>query len=182
MVDRVLHPAMRWRQYVVSFPPELARALCFRGKLASAVTGIVRRALTEWQLSRAQAGGSQARPGGLIFIQRHTDSLDPWFHLHILSPDGVFRDVEGSLDISLEHQPPPTPQEVSCLLETISRRVIRYLARSPDDPLLLRCSQQRATPLRGHANPPSTGAKRPTDLLAEHQRFTLPAATSVAPP
>ena len=185
MVDRVLHPAMRWRQYVVSFPPELARALCFRGKLASAVTGIVRRALTEWQRSRAQSGGSQARPGGLIFIQRHTDSLDPWFHLHILSPDGLFRDIEGSLDISLEHQPPPTPQEVSCLLETISRRVIRYLARSPqvppDDPLLVRCSQQRATPLRGHANPPSTGAKRPTDLLAEHQGFTLHAATSVAP-
>lgn len=186
LADRVLRPDLRWRQYVLSFPPELARALCFRSELASRITGIVRRALVEWQLARAPNAEMVARSGGVIFLQRCTDTLDPWFHPHILLPDAVFRDVADSLEMSVEHQPPPGQADIQGLVDTISRRVLDYLRRfsdfPPDHPVLARCASQPYRQLRGDATPPPTRRlRKPAPLLAAHNGFTLHANTSVAP-
>jgi len=190
LTDRVLpNHHVGWRQVVVTFPRELAIGLCFDADLASRITRLCVRAIAQLQRSRAlpDPGLGRARTAAVVWLQRFADGLGCWFHLHVLIPDGIFREQPGCLGVPFEPQPPPTPSELRALVGCIARRVTRLVSRrSPapaaeDESLLLRCSQQPAHPGRGHATPPPTRPRRPTTLCAEHRGFTVHAATSIPP-
>jgi hypothetical protein len=187
LVDRVLRNDIGWRQIVVTLPAPLAVGLGFHADLASRITRLCARAISEFQRQRAPADPMSGIPrsAAVVWPQRFADGLGPWWHLHFLVPDGVFRESPGTLQTPFECQPPPTPDEVRDLVRCIARRITRLLARhaatEPDHPLLLRCSQQPASPVRGNASPPPTRSRRPDPLCAEHDGFTVHAATSVPP-
>lgn len=185
LVDRVLLPKARWRQYVLTFPPELAVGLCFRSELAGAVTRLCMRVLSEFQRGRADSDAAGvAHSAGVVWIQRFSDGAGCWLHLHVLAPDGVFRELPYSLAAPFEPQPPPTPSEAAELVRRIATRVHRLLRRratvAPDDPLLERCARQPATPIRKPTPAPSR-TRRPNPLRTEHHGFTLHASTSAPP-
>lgn len=184
LVDRVLRPEIRWRQVVITFPRALAVGLCFRASLADAVVRLCMRILFEHQRARASRDVvGIARPGGIVWIQRFSDGGGAWFHLHVLLPDGIFRELPDSLSVPFEPQPPPTNQEVHQLAATIARRATRLVTRhtddGPDNPLLERCASQPAR-RRGSAKPPSASPRRP-HLLASVDGFSVHAATDVPP-
>ncbi len=185
LVDRVLYGEARWRQYVITFPAPLAVGLCFREALAKAVTRVCMRVLFEYQKARADphAQGTP-RPGAVVWVQRFSDGAGSWLHLHVLAPDGVFRQLPDSLDVPFEPQPPPNSQEVTDLVRTIATRVDGLLRRrapaAPDDPLLERCAAQTPVALR-HPAPAPARARAPNPLRAEDAEFTLHAATSTPP-
>lgn len=52
---------------------------------------------------------------------------------------------------------------------------------SADDPLLARCAERPATPVRVPCPTPASARRHPTPLLARYREFTPHAATSVAP-
>ncbi len=189
-VDRVLSPTVRWRQYVVTFPAPIAVGLCFRARLASAVTRVCMRVLFEHQIRRAVCrlpDGSDpgvAKPAAVVWIQRFSDGLGAWLHLHALLPDGVFRQLPDSPAVPFEAQPPPTSAEVERLVRTLAARVDGLLRRhaktAVDDPLLERCSRPPAVRVRVPTPVPSR-PRRPEPLRAEHAEYTVHAATSAAP-
>ncbi len=184
LVDRVLKPDLRWRQYVVTFPADLAVRLCFRAELAAAVTRVCMRVLFEYQRSRAPAAPGIPRPAAVVWVQRFSDGAGAWHHLHVLCPDGVFRQLPDSLDVPFQPQPPPTPAEVQTLVRRIARRVTTLVVRraniASDDPLLERCATQPRKAVRIPVPTPSR-AKRRSSLQAQHAGFSLHAATSIPP-
>jgi len=187
LVDRVLDTTIGWRQIVVTFPPTLAIGLCFHADLASRITRLCARAISQLQRARAPADPTLGIPrsAAVCWVQRFSDGLGAWHHLHFLVPDGVFRERPYSMATPFEPQPAPSPTEVRALAACIARRVLRLLSRranvTPDDPLLVRCAQQPARQVRGHATPPPARPRKPNPLCAEHAGFTVHAATSVAP-
>jgi len=185
LVDRVLRPDAGWRQWVITFPAELAVGLCFNAKLASAVTRLCARILSSFQSRRSNPDGAGCpRPAAIAFIQRFSDGLGPWFHIHFLLPDGVFRELPQALEVPFEHHPPPSAGDVAAVLADIARRVTALVRRratsGADHPLLVRCAHQRATPVRTPERPPAR-ARAPHPLCVEQDRFTVHAATAVAP-
>ena len=186
LTDRILVRGARWRQYVVTFPAPLAVGLCFRSALASAVTRLSIRVLFGHQRRRAPASEGRPHPAAVVWLQRFSDALGCWFHLHALLPDGVFRERPGSLDVEFESQPAPTHAEMECLVRTLSRRVLGLLRRRAaadpaDAPLLEQlASAPEATRHRDPTPPPSRVRPAPR-LCVRHDDFTLHAATSVAP-
>jgi len=187
LVDRVLYAGARWRQYVITFPAPLAVGLCFRAALAGAVTRVCMRVLFEFQKARAspkkRATGT-ARPGAVVWVQRFSDGAGAWLHLHVLAPDGLFRQLPDALEVPFESQPPPSPQEVRALVRTIATRVHGLLRRrapaAPDDPLLERCAAQQPVALR-QPTPPPARPRNKNPLQAQHAEFTLHASTSSPP-
>ena len=160
--------------------------LCFQAELAAAVTRLCARILSGFQSRRSNPDApGRPRPAAIAFIQRFSDGLGPWFHIHFLLPDGVFRQLPQSLDVPFEHHPPPTPREVESVLADIARRAGALVVRGggrlqADTPAVLRCVQQRATPIRKPARTP-VRPQRPHPLRAEQDRFSLHAATVIAP-
>ncbi len=102
--------------------------------------------------------------------------------MHVLAPDGVFRELPDSLEVPFEPQPPPEHTEVTQLIRRIARRVKALIARSSDlgvdDPLLEQCATQAGKPVRNPKPPPSR-ARRPSPLQARCEDFSLHCATSV---
>ena len=203
MVDRLLRKNVAYRQYVVTFPSPLAVGLCFREKLQNAVVRLCVRVLFEHQRARAEPTASSTptasnastaatdptaagrlHPGAIVWLQRFSDGAGCFFHLHILAPDGVYRDFPDRLGVRFEAQPPPTQAEVQRLCETIARRVsklvLRHASTQPDDPLLRRCAEQPAVSVRTKVAAPTSRPKRP-QLLGQKDGFTVHAATFVRP-
>ena len=184
LVDRILRRDVGWRQWVFTFPAPLAVGLCFRADLAAAVTRVCVRVLADLQRARAPAGAGLPLPTAIVFVQRFSDGLAPWLHLHVLAPDGVFRHDPRSCAVVFEPQPPPTPDEVAWSCRRIAARVTALLRRRTatrlDHPLLARCAEQPAHQVRAPAPPP--GRARPANpLRSEHDGFTVHAATAVPP-
>lgn len=186
LVDRVLRNDIGWRQVVVTFPPQLAVALCFRPRLAAKITRLCARAISEFQ--RERAGGAERgipRSAAVVWPQRFADALTSWWHLHFVVPDGVFREQKYALSCPFEPQPAPTPSELRALLDTIVRRTIALVTRharlAGDHPLLQRLAAQPHERLRGDAGPVPSRSKKPTRLCVEQDGFTLHAATAVPP-
>lgn len=195
LVDRVLNPGLRWRQYVITFPPPMAVALCFRGPLAAAVTRLCVRVLFEFFSTRADDGvdsrigtdgvvRGEPKPAAVVWPQRFADGLGAWHHIHLLTPDGVFRSCPDRLEAPFTQSPPPTASELQDLVCVLADRVdalIRRHARTgPDDALLELCAKQPASAMHS-STPPNGKLKRPHPLRVEHRGYTLHAATSVAP-
>ncbi len=76
LVDRVLRGELRWRQWVFTYPAELAIGLCFHAALASAVLRISMRVLFEWLRGRSRAPAAVRRhPAAVVQVQRHSDGM-----------------------------------------------------------------------------------------------------------
>jgi hypothetical protein len=140
MADRAAHLADRglphapFRQWVQTFPSELARHLAFDADLAAAVIRVFIRIIFDWQCARAAATatappGSAAHPGAMVWIQRFSDGAGIYFHLHALVPDGIFREREGSLAMDFVRLPPPTDGDIASLVRRFATRTAGLLTR-----------------------------------------------------
>jgi hypothetical protein len=186
LVDRVLRPELRWRQWVVTFPAPVAVGLCFRASLAAAVTRVCVAVLFAWQRARAAEGPPNRRhPAAVAFVQRFSDGAGAWWHLHILAPDGLFCQPPDTLAAPFLEQPPPQQSDVVRLARTIATRVQRLLARRgwsqllPSAQVVRRCAAVGARRIASPSPPPSRG-RRPT-LCADHQGFAVHAGVAIAP-
>ena len=194
LVDRV-PPPVKVRQWVLTFPGRLAVRLAFDASLAAAVTRIFALALSGWQISRAPFPSPSSPPrrnrhtGSIAFVQRSTDSLSCYFHLHVLAPEGIYLSSDRTLAVEFAPQPAPTPTEVADLLSRYVTRVSRLLRRRGvgeliDDEvpettqLLLRCAN--APGRRRTTSAPTPPRRTPNPLCISHAGFQLHASTTVA--
>ena len=90
MVDRILPSDVPYRQWVVTFPWDLARRLAFDAELTSAAIRLVIRVIFSWLRKQSPAPAHHSHPGAVVFVQRFSDGAGLYLHLHILAVDGVF--------------------------------------------------------------------------------------------
>ena len=188
LVDRVLRPELRWRQWVFTFPAELAVGLCFHADLAAAVLRVCMRVLFEWQRARSSVQTAvRLHPAAVVQVQRHSDGAGCWYHLHVLAADGVFYEPQGTLEVPFETQPPPGEADVAQLAERIAARVLGLLRRrgpqaeAPEQTLLRRCASAvfplgARRPLapgcaEGSLGDPGAITRRPHPPACEARRF-----------
>lgn len=125
--DRLL-PHVPWRQWTLTFPWDLRRAMAFDADLTSHVLWLVMDSIGHWQRTRAAArGASQPRSGSLVQVQRFGDAATLHVHLHALVPDGVF-DASTSPPRFVPVAP-PTQTELAGLLSTVDHRILTWLQR-----------------------------------------------------
>lgn len=207
LVDRAL-PHVPFRQWVLTFPAELATHLAFDADLAAAVIRVFVRVVFAWQRERAPQGGpgsaAGAHPGAMVWIQRFSDGAGIYFHLHALIPDGVFREREGSLAVDFVPLPAPSDGDISSLVQRLATRTMglirRRLARaaagasnldaSADSPeaaatFLQQCARSLARRFAAPAGPPAANTRllrrrTPPPLCAGHAGFELHAAVGVS--
>ncbi len=164
-----------WPSDCAFVPPWRARS---RGSACECSSNTKRRGQTH------RPGARPDRALSVVWVQRFSDGAGAWLHLHVLAPDGLFRQLPDALDVPFEPQPPPSPQEVGALVRTIATRVDGLLRRrapaAPDDPLLERCAAQQPVALR-EPTPPPARTKNKNPLRAQYAEFTLHAATSSPP-
>ncbi len=70
MVARLLPADVPYRQWVITFPSDLARRLAFDADLTSAVI----RVLFSWLRKRSPAPARHSHPGAVVFVQRFNDA------------------------------------------------------------------------------------------------------------
>jgi len=74
LVDRVL-PRAPYRQWVLTLPWELARAVAFDARLCGRVFGFLADEIARWQCRRARAAGIRSpHAGSIVEIQRFADA------------------------------------------------------------------------------------------------------------
>ncbi len=198
LVDRAL-PRVPFRQWVLTFPGELARHLAFDPELAAAVIRVFVRVLFEWQgrrAARAHPDSSRPLPAAMVWIQRFSDGAGLYFHLHTLVPDGVFVEREGTLSVDFLPLPAPSQADIVALVQRVAERlhglIARCLARYAAAPVpshkrsqaefLQRCAQSMAQRIREPLGPAlaSVGVARPKrPLCARHAGFELHAAVRI---
>jgi hypothetical protein len=130
-VDRVL-PRVPWRQWTLSFPWDLRRALAFDAKLARTILHLVTDSIGQWQRSRAAGKVAAPSSGALVQIQRFGDGATLNFHLHMMIPEAVADaaaepSAPAGRPVPFVHLPPPTPSQLQALLEQIALRIHRWL-------------------------------------------------------
>jgi len=130
LVDRVLPEGVRYRQYVLTFPRELALRLAFDADLATAVIQVFMRVLFEWLRERApQKKETRVHAAAVVFVHRFADAATTYYHLHALVPDAVFREHLHASHVDTEPMPPPTDAAVAELVRRIERRILGLLRR-----------------------------------------------------
>ena len=200
MVDRILRNDVPYRQWVVTFPWDLARRLAFDSELTSAVIRLVIRVLFGWLRKRSPAPGRLSHPGAVVFVQRFSDAAGLYVHLHILMPDGVFVGGPAASELPFADVAPPEHNDIRDLALQLHRRILGLLrrrgllaadheeagddAREPDDAqLLLACaaaapSHKVAEGPRHKPAKPSRHSRR-TALKASHGGFEVHAGVVV---
>ena len=134
LIDEVL-PKVGVRQWVLSFPMPIRFILAKNSKIQGSCLTLVHRAITGYIRKKAKQKGieSKLQPGAVTLIQRAGGALNLNVHYHMLFLDGGF--YESSQDKSLDQKPkyawvePPTDQEIKDLVETLAKRVIRFLKK-----------------------------------------------------
>jgi len=127
LVDEVF-PHQPVRQWVLSFPFQLRFLFASRPLITGQVLGIVYRAISMHLVKKAGYSKKTARTGAVTLIQRFGSALNLNIHFHMLFLDGVYVDrLDGSARFRWVSS--PTTQELNQLLQTIARRVGRYLER-----------------------------------------------------
>lgn len=122
-------PAVPVRQWVMSFPVPLRYWMAANPKLMSAVLGVVTRAITGFYRKRGIARGAKGgQSGAVTLVQRFGGSVNLNVHFHQLWIEGVFSaDKEGVP--RYRWAPKPLDQDISHVLETIQKRVVRLLIK-----------------------------------------------------
>lgn len=149
LVDRVL-PRTPFRQWVVTLPWELARAVAYDSRLASGVFGLFADELARWYTTCAREEGIVSPQAGCVLeIQRFADGARLYPHAHVLSPEGVFHETEDGR-VRFHRVRPPRDEDLEAILSRLEDRVRRLLERrakaddgEPQDDgcqLLLQCA------------------------------------------
>ena len=129
LVDRVLPPRLPYRQWVLTLPWELARAVAYDADLCSRVFAIFADEVARWQCTRADAHElAGARAGAILEIQRFADALQLFVHGHLLAPDGVFYETADG-EVCWRGVGPPTEASLRQIVTRVTERVARLLAR-----------------------------------------------------
>ncbi|GMV40658.1 MAG: hypothetical protein AMXMBFR64_23740 [Myxococcales bacterium] len=69
-------------------------------------------------------GAGSAQTGSVSFIQRFTQDLRLFPHVHVLVPDGLFLlPDDGAADCQFHVLPPPTDDDVSMLTVRLAERL-----------------------------------------------------------
>ncbi len=128
LVDEVF-PHQPVRQWVLSFPFQLRFLFASRPLITGQVLGIVYRVIATHLIKKAGYSNKTARTGAITLIQRFGSALNLNIHFHMLFLDGVY--TEGSVGDSARFRwvRSPTSRELTQLVQTIARRVGRYLER-----------------------------------------------------
>ena len=127
LVDRVL-PVAPYRQWVLTLPSDLARAVAFDADLCSAVFACLPAELRAWARARAESRGVTSSDTGCVLeIQRFADAGRLYPHAHVLSPDGVFVPAEDRA--RFHGLGPPTLDDVRAIVHATEARIGRVLDR-----------------------------------------------------
>ena len=128
VVDHIV-PAVPVRQFVLSLPHWLRYRLAYDHDHCIAVLAIFVRSLLGFYRNRAKNGGvHNGRTGSVTFIQRFGSAANLNVHLHVLAMDGVFSEQPNG-ELAFHPAPPPTTPEVSQLLTTARKRLLRHLGK-----------------------------------------------------
>ena len=129
LTDAVL-PAVPMRQWVATFPIKVRWLFARRPALIGRALAIFLRALATWHRRRAAAMGvnGDTQHGAVTFVQRFNSALGLNIHVHVLVPDGVFKD-----DGAFHRLPGPRDDDVRDLLRKVALRVCRMLEHEADD-------------------------------------------------
>jgi hypothetical protein len=149
LADRVL-PRTPFRQWVVTLPWELARAVAYDSRLTAGVFGLFADELTRWYTTCAREGGIVSPYAGCVLeIQRFADGAMLYPHAHVLSPEGVFHETNDGR-VRFHRVRPPRDEDLEAIVSRLEDRVRRLLERrakagdgEPQDPgrqLLLQCA------------------------------------------
>ena len=169
LVDRVL-PVAPYRQWVLTLPSDLARAVAYDADLCSGVFAAFAAELRSWARSRAESQGVTGSDTGCVLeIQRFADAGRLYPHAHALSPDGVF--VPAGDRARFHGLGPPTLEDVKAIVTATESRIHRLLDRrrrsgrvpegSEQLDLLLSCARSPSEAVT-EAQPQGLG-KRPGD-------------------
>lgn len=176
-------PLVPVRQWVLTFPPSVRFVLAFDPELTSAALAVFTRALFAWQKKKARAMGLEAvQVGAVSFIQRFSDSIGLFLHVHALVPEGVFTEREAGDGLDFHKLAKPTEEEVAALAAQVAKRTQalferRGIADREGDDFAATAAawideaQRRASVSQGLAE------ERKTSLLARAQGYTLQAGT-----
>ena len=127
LVDEVF-PHQPVRQWVLSFPFQLRKRFASRSLITGQVLGTVYRVIATHLVKNAGYSKKTARTGPVTLILLFCSALNPNIHFHMLFLNGVYVDrLDGSFQFRCGSS--PTTQEQTQLLQTIARRVGRYLER-----------------------------------------------------
>jgi len=184
LVDRVL-PRAPYRQWVLTLPWELARAVAFDADLCSRVFGVLAGEIARWQCGRARAAGIPSpRAGAIVEIQRFADGLRCWPHGHLMAPDGVFYEL-ASGKVQFHGLGPPRHEDVETILSRVTERLRRLLERrakaatdddealAPGRQLLLQCASVQPCDriaVVGSGEPAKPGPKGRTGRAARRRK------------
>ena len=133
LVDRVL-PQVPVRQYVLSVPMPLRFWMASNSGLTTQILAIMVRGIGGYLKKKARAAGHKGRveTGCVTLIQRYGGALNLNIHFHTLFLEGVYViPLPGNNgEKAVFHElPPPTDQEVSEVLATLQRRIVRALVK-----------------------------------------------------
>ncbi len=131
LVDRVL-PRTPYRQWVLTLPWELARAVAFDAKLSSQLFALFADELGRWYRAGAEkAGIASPQTGCVLEIQRFADGARLWPHGHALVPEGVFVETEDGR-VRFHKIRPPRDEDVEAIVTRIEERIATMLSRRRD--------------------------------------------------
>ena len=132
LVDRVL-PWVPVRQYVLSFPMPMRFWMASNSGLTTQVLSIMVRAVTGYLREKAKENGLGGRieTGCVTLIQRYGGSLALNPHFHTLFIEGVYviTEINGKEKAIFHKLPSPMDDEISALLATIQKRIVRALVK-----------------------------------------------------
>ena len=125
-------PRVPTRQWVLSVPIPLRHWTAANPKLMGSVLTITTRAITAYYKKKAASRGEKnGMTGAVTFIQRAGSSVNLNPHYHQLWMEGVFvpnpKDIKGRA--LYRWVPSPTDAEISEVLSTIRKRVMRLLIK-----------------------------------------------------
>ena len=197
LVDRLLSDAS-YRQWVLPFPWALRSRLACDRALFSRMLQVFLRTLFARQRRRGRAlgvtGMETAQTGSVSFIQRFTQDLRLFPHVHVVVPDGLFTLPDGATELRF-HALPPTDSDVRSLTERTGKRLLAVALRheaqartltdeeavDAEEALLRSCAAaaQRRPPANTARTSPSRHATS-KPLCASIAGFSLHAAREVA--
>lgn len=128
LVDEVF-PHVPIRQVVLSFPFPIRFWLAKSPRLQSELLKITIRAVSGLLRNKAKGEGLKEKLEYAVVtvIQRFGGSINLNPHLHMLWVDGLY---DATKDVAVFHSlPPPTDEEIRKLVETLSKRILKYLKR-----------------------------------------------------
>jgi len=197
LVDCIL-PAVRIRQFVLSFPFELSLLAATKPDVLRAFARIHAEELARHHKRVAKARGlaGKLHAGAVTFVQRFGSSLNLHVHLRTCVLDGV--SVEHGDDLAFVPAPPPTREDLAALVDRVALRVTAWLRKrgyanddddAPDsartfEDVLARIGAQRGTVRTvSDDGAPEPGGAHPApvrDEAVKRQGFNLHASLTIA--